>query len=577
MIARLALAALVIAASAPALAASKPPVISRAERAIPTQVPVAQRAAWRTIYADLRAGRLETAASGLAAATPGPLAAHVEAELLLARGAAGSRVTDPKAWLAANLDLPQAPRLAARLGAPLDGLPAIRTLRWINYTPAAARAPRGDGVLDGAMRPLIAADQPAAAEEVWLKLAPSADPAARAQWAQRAAWLYYIDGDDLGAARLGRRAAEGTGEHAALGSWVVGLAAWRQDDCATAVTAFDGVATRGASSDLAAAAAYWASRAHLACGRPDLVSKRLAIAAAHRHSFYGMLARRALGLESPLNWAEPDFIKADWNHLDKLPGARRAAALVEIGQLGLADRELRHLATIADPAHYEAIMRLAARLSLPATQLWLSQRSPSGAHAPLAARYPAPAWVPARGWRVEQSLVYAHALQESRFATDVVSHAGARGVMQMMPATAAQIGREMGEPSDAARLNDPSFNIECGQTYMEELRDSVWTGGLLPKVIAAYNAGPGSVQKWNASVRDKGDPLLFIESIPFKETRHYVEVVLKNYWMYQLRDGVKPASMDALAAGMWPRFPGLPGATAVKMTSPATVGLAAYR
>ncbi len=55
-----------------------------------------------------------------------------------------------------------------------------------------------------------------------------------------------------------------------------------------------------------------------------------------------------------------------------------------------------------------------------------------------------------------------------------------------------------------------------------------YTGGLLPKVIAAYNAGPGSVQKWNATVRDNGDPLLFIESIPFRETRHYVEVVLQE-------------------------------------------------
>ena len=99
-----------------------------------------------------------------------------------------------------------------------------------------------------------------------------------------------------------------------------------------------------------------------------------------------------------------------------------------------------------------------------------------------------------------------------------------------------------------------------------------YTQGLLPKVVAAYNAGPGSVQRWNASLDDRGDPLLFIESIPFSETRHYVEVVMRNYWMYQLRDGVIPPSMNALVAGLWPRFPGLPGAAGVRrQPQPVTV------
>jgi hypothetical protein len=72
------------------------------------------------------------------------------------------------------------------------------------------------------------------------------------------------------------------------------------------------------------------------------------------------------------------------------------------------------------------------------------------------------------------------------------------------------------------------------------------------------------VQRWNTSLDDRGDPLLFIASIPFRETRHYVEVVMRNYWMYQLRDGVQPDSIDALVQGLWPKFPGQPGAKAVK-------------
>src|SRR3546814_1438917 len=89
--------------------------------------------------------------------------------------------------------------------------------------------------------------------------------------------------------------------------------------------------------------------------------------------------------------------------------------------------------------------------------------------------------------------------------------------MQLMPGTARQIAGTSSLPSDESSLADPSFNIEFGQTYLEELRDSPWTGGLLPKVIAAYNAGPGSVKKWNEELRAGNDPLLFIEPIPFVE------------------------------------------------------------
>jgi hypothetical protein len=182
--------------------------------------------------------------------------------------------------------------------------------------------------------------------------------------------------------------------------------------------------------------------------------------------------------------------------------------------------------------------------------------------------------VPARGWRVDRGLVFAHALQESTFITTATSKAGAKGLMQLMPGTARQVKAEINnavQDSGAAEvlgdLTDPAFNIEVGQTYLETLRDMGLTQGLLPKVVAAYNAGPGSVQRWNTALDDRGDPLLFIESIPFKETRHYVEVVIRNFWMYQLRDGTPATSMDALAAGLWPRFPGMPGPAGIKRTA----------
>lgn len=580
MFAYLVAAAAVVAAVPATAAPATTQALSPAERAVPAQLSPAERATYRSLFADIDAGRYTKAQATLATLPDSPLKPVAEAQLMLFRTPARAQATKLADWLERNGDLPQASRIlvqARALGASaLPALPTARALHFVSYSYSrghrvkSARAEK----LAAAMRPLLSDDRPSEAEALWRQMQGSVSEEARTEWAQRTAWAYYLSNDDASAARMGATAADGQGDYAALGDWVAGLANWRMGNYARAAQHFDAVGTKAGSTALASAGAYWASRAHLASGRPQLVSARLMVAARDNNSFYGLLARRTLGTDYAQDWTEPDFIQADWNKLANLPGARRAAALVEIGQLGLADRELKHLAAITDPTNYDAIMRLAARLNLPATQYWLSQRSPNGNPAPLAARFPAPDWKPYRGWRIDQSLVFAHALQESNFVTDAVSHAGARGLMQLMPGTAREVSRDIGTAHDMEKLKDPSFNIEYGQTYLEELRDSVWTQGLLPKVVAAYNAGPGSVQKWNASLRDNGDPLLFIESIPFSETRHYVEVVLRNYWMYQLRQGQKPPSIDALAQGLWPRFPGLPGATAVKLDATRTTASA---
>jgi soluble lytic murein transglycosylase-like protein len=87
------------------------------------------------------------------------------------------------------------------------------------------------------------------------------------------------------------------------------------------------------------------------------------------------------------------------------------------------------------------------------------------------------------------------------------------------------------------------------------LRDSPATGGALPKIMAAYNAGLTPVGRWNYEIRDQNDPLLWMESIPYWETRGYVAIVMRNYWMYERAAGVPSPSRRALAQGRWPEFP----------------------
>lgn len=545
--------------------------ITARQRAVPAQLSASEQRAWRALFLDIEAGRLSKAEAALPG-LPNPLLREtVRAEIIAARGTGRGQLSRAKLvdWLSANTDLPEATqiaRIARRLrgtSGPMPTLPEPRALRYVSFTPPlsyASETSSEDRAAD-ALKPLLSAERNAEAEAAWTAAADSLSSGARTEWAQRIAWSYYGQNDNRAAVRMGLEAARGMGPWAGLGAWTAGLAAWRLGDHDSAATAFDLIHSRLAGSprteDLAAAAAYWASRAHMAAGRPELVTPRLERAAqVAPHSLYGLLARRALGLAPVQDWAEPDFITADWNHLRNFAGARRAAALVEIGQIGLADRELKHLAATVSEANYPALLRLAARLSLPATQYSLAVRPPVGIEPPLSARFPAPDWEPARGWRIDRSLVFAHALQESNFVTTATSRVGAKGLMQLMPATARELQRQMSsEGTPIGDRDDPAFNIELGQTYLESLRDSVWTEGRLPKVIAAYNAGPGSVQTWNETLDDRNDPLLFMASIPFLETRHYVSVVMRNYWMYALREGGDVSSMNDMISGRWPLFP----------------------
>jgi soluble lytic murein transglycosylase-like protein len=414
------------------------------------------------------------------------------------------------------------------------------------------------------MQPFVKADDGPSAEAL-LDATPGLSVEALTEWQAKVAWMYYLLGDDTKVRVLASRAANGIGDWAVQGRWMTALSAWRQKDYPAAQVAFEGVAARAGDVDLRAAGHYWAARADMAAGRPERIQARLLAAAQFGESFYGQLARQSLALRDRTRAPGP----ADVAALGRRANMRVAAALAEIGEAEMADDVIRHEAKIGSPAAYPQLIGLAESLDLPATTLFLAHNAPAGVTTATEARYPAPKWSPASGWRVDQSLVYAHALEESRFRPKVTSQAGAYGLMQIMPAAATDFARERGVAVDKAALGTPSVNMDIGQRHLERLRDMGLTGGLLPKVIAAYNAGPKPVGEWNAQVRDGGDPLLYIESIPYWETRGYVTTVLRNYWMYEARGGkAKLASRGALAQGLWPRFPGLGGADAVRVEKP---------
>lgn len=563
----------------PALAGEAPTLGSVArtpiEARVPPQLSAEDRDAYTQVFAAIRGGRWADAQLRLDAMKPGPLHPVARAELFTAKGSPKVELPQLLALLAEAPDLPQAPDLArlARLrGADaVPELPTPQKLVWFDAAPVRlrAKAARSDAAaaqLLEAMKPYVKADDGAAAEALIAPREAELTPEALTEMRGRVAWIYFVAGDDANARRLAAVAQRGSGDWAAQADWTQGLAAWRQQDCAAAQTAFASVAQRAGDTELRSAGLYWATRADIACGRPDLVQGRLQTAAQYGETYYGLLARQALGLIDGADANGRAPATDDWRALERRSNVKVAAALTEIGEGALADKLLRHQARIGGASDYAALTRLCGSLNLPATQLWLSHNGPQGARPLVEARYPAPDWTPEGGWRVDKALVFAHTLQESRFDAAVVSPAGATGLMQIRPGALTDYARAHGLQLEKSALSKPQVNMAVGQSYLEQLRDRPFTGGLLPKVIAAYNAGPTPVEAWNVQLKDGGDPLLYIESIPYWETRGYVMTVLRNYWMYEKQAGKPSASRAALAQGMWPKFPGLPGAAAVRVS-----------
>jgi soluble lytic murein transglycosylase-like protein len=534
-----------------------------APQTVPDILSSKQKQLYTQVLTAIRGQRWAEAKALLDGGDNGPLTDFLRAELLTAPNSPRAEVADIMPILARSPHLPQAEqlgRLAAKRGATdLPTLPSQARLAWAGSAPRriGADAVGGDPVAASLARTIperIKNDDPAGAEALLNAVADQLTPEARDEWRQKVAWSYYIENDDANALRLANDCSAGSGAWSTQGAWVKGLAAWRTRDYRTALTAFDRVAKEAPDSELRAAAYYWAARAAVAAGEPASVQSRLRAAAANEETFYGLLAVETLGVETN---SQRENVRADrsaWRALEGLPNVRIAMALSEIGEDKYAGDALRHQARIGDARQHEQILAIAGALSLPEAQLYLAHNTPQGRKPAAQNRYPQPKWEPNGGWKVDPALVFAHTLQESRFQRAVVSPAGALGLMQVRPGTARDVARWRGDLG-TGDLRSPAVNMDMGQSYLQYLSRDASTGGLLPKVIAAYNAGPAPVARWQSEIRDNGDPLLYMESIPYWETRGYVGIVLRNYWMYEAQQGKPSISRAALAQGKWPRFP----------------------
>lgn len=320
--------------------------------------------------------------------------------------------------------------------------------------------------------------------------------------------------------------------------WLGGTKAlWSLGDGNAAAPLFYRYGTAARTAQTRSKGFYWAGLASALAGQASEANRYFTMAADYPEYFYGQLALERMGRPLPAfttrPTAQPTIAERSAFQADPLVQAVRSTA-----RGGTDWRTQRYFfSALADKAQNEAQMELVAQLAqelnLPELGVVVGRTAPEkGLTTFTQAGFPVVATPPG----ADYTMVHAIARQESEFDINRVSHAGATGLMQLMPGTAREQAGKLGMNYLSANLStDPQYNIQLGDAYFARMMD--YYGGSYPLAVAAYNAGPGNVNKW---LRANGDPrtgeidwVKWIEQIPIFETKNYVQRVLENAVVYE--------------------------------------------
>ena len=368
---------------------------------------------------------------------------------------------------------------------------------------------------------------------------------------------YFIAGKDEAAYVLAATAAKRSGTEVGQAHWVAGLASFRSGQLDQSVSHFEANAlAKGATPWTSAAGAFWAGRIHQKQGNFSDAENWLKIAAQEELTFYGQLALQSLDKPNSLNWQAPSLTQQDIDQLLKINTGKRALALLQIGDHWRADQELHQLVDGANSDLLQTILTVSVTQKLPRAAIKAAnQIKQAGGELVPAGLYPISPWEPPLSDRLDIALVSALMRQESLFNPRATSSAGARGLMQLLPATANYaLGKNQFVGSKRDGLFNPKQNVAIAARYIHYLLAKEAVNGGLFELAIAYNAGIGNLTRWQRTVKANGDPLLFIEAIPSRETRNFVERVLANYWIYREQLGKHLLTRNVVVLNDWPKY-----------------------
>ncbi len=555
------------------------------EVGIPSPLSATDAAHIRTVFALQQAGQIEQAAKASAGLRDDPLLGEILADRYLSPTARPDQ-RSLRQWLRRWDDLPDAGAIRHLLsdlsrGRTTQPVPVSAPSQDAGQIAIAAPEeadPAGEAfernpLLDRTVQARLEQGDDGARSALRLVAATRRiDPFYAATLYAEIARRLFTAGDDELALRTARTALRQSEGGIGLAAYVAGLAAWRQGQVPLAQSFFE-QASRGTlvAASTRAGAAFWAARTHRRLHDETGWRAWIQRASASSHTFYGLLAARMIEQEAlpPAAAERPapgDRLAPGTEVLGEIdveavaatPEGWRAFALLQVGQPVRAEAALRQLwpRVQDDPALCRSIMLVARAAGMGGLSNQLAgilrardiQARDDG-------RFPMPRLHPRRGFIVNPALVYALTRLESNFDSRAVSGAGAHGLMQIMPVTANFVLGDERASRKSSALHNPAFNLEVGQLYLTYLAGQDETRGDLIRLLASYNAGPNALVRWTGGpAASEHDPLLFIETLPVRETRDFVHRALSYLWIYAARMDLPAPSLDTLAQGEWPRF-----------------------
>ena len=376
--------------------------------------------------------------------------------------------------------------------------------------------------------------------------------------AGRLAYIYYTNGEYELAKKWGFVSSDAESEY---GLWTMGLLYFKEEKYNESEKYFSRILNlKQINNARKTEAAFWAGRAADFAGNRDVAKEYWKVSATTPMSFYGALSATMMGMRPEYEFFDQDCSEDDFDELRATKFGKIALALLQIGQKERAEQYMKYLITprVSDKLLH-AVNSVSVAYGLPRVSIQASSVIHDRGILEIddniiySAQYPLPDWEPMGGWSIDRALLLAITKQESGFRASARSHAGAGGVMQLMPGTAKLVARHNNVKMSDIDMSNPEHNMFLGQQYIVDLLANPSIENNIIKMLAAYNSGLGTVVKFEKSF-DTYDPLLYIESFPAYETRGYIKRVMSNLWLYRAKLGQPLTSMQELAEGQWPLY-----------------------
>ena len=370
------------------------------------------------------------------------------------------------------------------------------------------------------------------------------------------AHAYFIFKEDKKSLRQARISISLSGHNNALAFWSGGLASWRLGNLKLSKWFFNNLSDlKDGPESILSAGCFWSAKVAYHLGEYKSINRYLYRAIKYDRTFYSTLSKASLGYQDNYDFKLQNISKQFILKLKSLQAGRRILGLLQISEYHKASREFRKIIFNFNEREYPQIISFASNNNMPGFAFRLSAILRNDYNEILlGGLYPVPDWDFSTLPIKDKSLLFSISRQESGFNPRAKSYANALGLMQVLPSTASFIMKDRAYRKKEILFNEEK-NLFVASKYIQFLFELDIINKDVSKMLASYNAGPGNFSKWSKNFHTTEiDPIFMIETLPARQTRNYIKLVLTNLWIYKIRLKEKPDLLFKLASGSIPKY-----------------------